>query len=231
MQPWVCFSSSSGETFRALCTQLKPEAKAALLGFFVDRECAAETVAREILPAEQVHRFEKKTFEKLALEKLKSLSKAKQSEVCVFLCGYFGILSPEFLNECPGPILNTHPSLLPSFPGLDQKVHKKVYETVPVGGFSLHLVTEELDGGPILFQHPVLLDAGKGWEENRAQVRSAEQKFLPVMLEAILESSLTAQDRKRSSIDIRRQMKTRVVSFQDQQLASVLAHQRSPHVI
>jgi folate-dependent phosphoribosylglycinamide formyltransferase PurN len=232
MQPWVCFSSSSGETFRALYTQVPTKVRASLRGFFVDRECGAESVARELVGDTLVERFERKTFEAPVLERLRQLAgEVPGGELCVFLCGYFGILSANFLEQCPGPIVNTHPSLLPSFPGLDQKVHRKAAESVAISGFTVHLVTEELDGGPVLFQHPVMLDASLEWEQNRARVRAAEQRYLPAMLEQTLRLQLKAQDRKCSSIELRRRLGFNLKTFGDLALPELERFQRSPHVV
>jgi phosphoribosylglycinamide formyltransferase-1 len=83
------------------------------------------------------------------------LAALKESSVeLICLAGYMRLLSPEFIASFDGLILNIHPSLLPSFPGLD--VQKKALEHgVKWSGCTVHLVDESLDGGPIVAQQAV----------------------------------------------------------------------------
>jgi len=69
----------------------------------------------------------------------------------VCLAGYMRVLSPGFVRDFAGRILNVHPSLLPAFPGTDAA--RQAWEHgVRVAGATVHLVDESLDGGPILVQ-------------------------------------------------------------------------------
>ena len=77
----------------------------------------------------------------------------------VCLAGYMRLLSARFIRDFPGRVLNIHPSLLPSFPGLDAQ-HQALEHGVKVTGCTVHFVDEYLDAGPILVQAavPVLDD-------------------------------------------------------------------------
>jgi phosphoribosylglycinamide formyltransferase-1 len=77
----------------------------------------------------------------------------------VCLAGYMRLLSAGFIREFPGRVLNIHPSLLPSFPGLDAQ-HQALEHGVKVTGCTVHFVDEYLDAGPIVLQAavPVLDD-------------------------------------------------------------------------
>lgn len=77
----------------------------------------------------------------------------------ICLAGYMRLLSPGFVGEFRGRILNIHPSLLPAFPGLDAQ-RQAVEHGVRVSGCTVHFVDETLDGGPIITQRtvPVLDD-------------------------------------------------------------------------
>lgn len=69
----------------------------------------------------------------------------------VALAGYMRLLSPEFIRRWEGRVLNIHPSLLPAYKGLD--THRRALEAGEIWvGCSVHLVTEDLDGGPVLAQ-------------------------------------------------------------------------------
>lgn len=85
------------------------------------------------------------------------LKKRQVDLVC--LAGYMRLLSAYFVREFPQRILNIHPALLPSFPGLDAQ-HQAIDHGVKVSGCTVHFVDENLDSGPILAQAvvPVLND-------------------------------------------------------------------------
>lgn len=72
----------------------------------------------------------------------------------VCLAGFMRVLGPAMIDAFPGRILNIHPSLLPSFPGVDAQRQALEYG-VKVTGVTVHLVTSELDGGPIVLQRVV----------------------------------------------------------------------------
>jgi phosphoribosylglycinamide formyltransferase-1 len=72
----------------------------------------------------------------------------------VCLAGYMRLLSPVFIREFPMRVLNIHPSLLPSFPGLDAQL-QALEHGVKVSGCTVHFVDEDLDAGPIVLQAAV----------------------------------------------------------------------------
>ena len=75
----------------------------------------------------------------------------------IILAGYMRILSSDFIHRFDGKILNIHPSLLPKFPGLN--THRKAIDAKEkYHGATVHFVTEELDGGPIINQEIVEID-------------------------------------------------------------------------
>lgn len=99
----------------------------------------------------------------------------------VVLAGFMRVLKPRFLAAFAGRIINLHPSLLPSFPGLDgigQALRSGVKET----GCTVHGVTAEVDGGPILAQAKVPIEAGDTLETLAAKVHAAEHALLPAVI-------------------------------------------------
>ena len=85
----------------------------------------------------------------------------------IVLAGYMKILSSEFISHFSGKILNIHPSLLPKFPGLN--THQKAIDAeVKYHGASVHFVTDELDGGPVISQEIVEVNS-KDTESTLAQ--------------------------------------------------------------
>ena len=85
------------------------------------------------------------------------LQEYKVELVC--LAGYMRLLSPYFVAAYPQRILNIHPSLLPSFPGLESQKQALDYG-VKIAGCSVHFVDENLDAGPIILQAAVPV---RGW--------------------------------------------------------------------
>jgi phosphoribosylglycinamide formyltransferase 1 len=93
----------------------------------------------------------------------------------VCLAGYLRLLSPWFVRQFPGRILNIHPSLLPAFPGLEAQQQAFAYG-VKVTGCTVHFVDEELDHGPIIVQKAVpVLDTD---DERSLSERILEQEHI-----------------------------------------------------
>jgi formyltetrahydrofolate-dependent phosphoribosylglycinamide formyltransferase len=93
----------------------------------------------------------------------------------VVLAGYMRLLSPEFVGKWEGRMLNIHPSLLPKYKGLD--THERALEAGdPVAGCSVHLVTAELDDGPVLAQTQVAVMQGDTPDSLTARVLIAEHQ-------------------------------------------------------
>jgi phosphoribosylglycinamide formyltransferase-1 len=99
----------------------------------------------------------------------------------VVLAGFMRILKPGFLDAFPRRIINLHPSLLPSFPGLDA-IGQAWRRGVKVTGCTVHYVTSEVDGGPIIDQRAVRLEPGDTMETLEAKVHAAEHALLPAVI-------------------------------------------------
>lgn len=108
-----------------------------------------------------------------------ALVKARADHVA--LAGYMRILSPGFVARWQGRMLNVHPSLLPLYKGLD--THRRAIEAGDrVAGCSVHLVTPELDGGPVLGRCEVAVLPGDTPETLAARVVHAEHQLYPRVL-------------------------------------------------
>ena len=96
----------------------------------------------------------------------------------VLLAGFMRILSPAFIGRFHDRILNIHPSLLPAFPGLH--THRQALEAgVKLHGCTVHVVTPELDSGPIVIQAAVPVLPGDTEETLAARVLAAEHRIYP----------------------------------------------------
>jgi phosphoribosylglycinamide formyltransferase 1 len=99
----------------------------------------------------------------------------------IALAGFMRVLSPWFIEQWRGRIINIHPSLLPKYRGLD--THARAIEAGdPVSGCSVHLVTEELDAGDVLGQAEVRIESGDTPETLDARVLKAEHDLYPRIL-------------------------------------------------
>ena len=99
----------------------------------------------------------------------------------VALAGFMRILSPWFVEQWRGRIVNIHPSLLPKYRGLD--THARAIEAGDVvGGCSVHIVTEELDAGEVLGQAEVTIEPGDTPQGLEERVLAAEHELYPRVL-------------------------------------------------
>ena len=99
----------------------------------------------------------------------------------IALAGYMRLLSDGFVARWAGRIINIHPSLLPKYKGLD--THARAIEAGDaVAGCSVHIVTEELDGGAVLGQAEVAILPGDTPDSLAARVLEAEHRLYPQIL-------------------------------------------------
>ncbi len=94
----------------------------------------------------------------------------------VCLAGFMRILSPEFLREYKGRVLNIHPALLPAFPGLHAQKQALEYG-VKVSGCTVHIVDEGVDTGPILLQRAVNVRTGDSEDTLSARILEQEHQL------------------------------------------------------
>lgn len=107
----------------------------------------------------------------------------------VVLAGFMRVLKPGFLGAFAGKIVNLHPSLLPSFPGLDA-IGQAWRRGVKVTGCTVHQVTEAVDGGPIIDQAVVRIEAADTLETLTAKMHAAEHSLLPSVIAKLSEEGM-----------------------------------------
>lgn len=107
----------------------------------------------------------------------------------VCMAGYMRILEEKFVNEWRGRLINIHPSLLPSFTGLE--THARALERgVRVHGCTVHFVNNELDAGPIIAQAALAVEPGDDEDSLAARVLECEHKLYPHALRLIAEEKV-----------------------------------------
>lgn len=114
---------------------------------------------------------------------LAALRRAEVEWVC--LAGYMRLLSASFVAQYPNRILNVHPALLPSFPGLDAQA-QAVEHGVRVSGCTVHLVDAGLDSGPIVVQRAVPVRDDDTAEGLSARILTEEHRAYPEALRRLL---------------------------------------------
>ena len=126
-------------------------------------------------------------------EMTKAMETAETEMVC--LAGFMRLLSGHFLQQFPQRVLNIHPSLLPSFPGLH--AHEQVLEYgVRVSGCTVHLVTEDMDAGPIVAQAAVPIEFEDDAESLAARVLEQEHRIYPEAVRLLAEGRLQVVGRR-----------------------------------
>ncbi|WP_108661091.1 phosphoribosylglycinamide formyltransferase [Acuticoccus kandeliae] len=180
--PIAVFVSGRGSNFLALAEAAADPAYPARIAVVVsdNPDAGALTHAAELgIPTAVVVRrdFPDKASFDAALEA--EVVKAGAEQIC--LAGFMRILGPELVGRWEGRMLNIHPSLLPSFRGLH--THQRALDAgVKFHGVTVHLVTAELDDGPIVAQAAVPVLPGDDEAALSARVLSAEHKLYAAAL-------------------------------------------------
>lgn len=110
----------------------------------------------------------------------------KRDVALVCLAGFMRLLSAEFVDAFPNRILNVHPSLLPAFPGLNGQAQAWAYG-VKVSGATVHVVTAELDAGPIVRQAVVPVEPADTADTLAARILAAEHRIYPEAIGIMLD--------------------------------------------
>jgi phosphoribosylglycinamide formyltransferase-1 len=179
--------SGRGSNFEALADSVAsgkiPNAEIALV--LSNREAAAgidrartRGLNTRVIPSKGL---EREAYDRLVVA---ALNEVKVDLVC--LAGYMRLLSPYFVAAFPQRILNVHPSLLPSFPGLEAQKQALDYG-VKFAGCTVHFVDENLDAGPIVLQSVVPVEDGDTEETLSARILKEEHKVYSAAVKLVLD--------------------------------------------
>jgi phosphoribosylglycinamide formyltransferase 1 len=113
----------------------------------------------------------------------------------VCLAGFMRLLSPAFIEAFPNAILNIHPSLLPAFPGTDAQ-RQALEHGVKISGCTVHLVTPELDAGPIVLQAAVAVHDDDTVETLSARILEQEHRLYPAAIARVLAGGWVLEGRR-----------------------------------
>ncbi len=188
--------SGRGSNFEALADSIAagriPGAEIALV--ISNREdapglarAAARGIASKVIPSKGLARAD---YDRLVVRELKE---AGVEVVC--LAGFMRLLSPYFVAAFPQRILNIHPSLLPSFPGLEAQRQALDYG-VKFSGCTVHLVDENLDAGPILAQAVVPVREDDTPETLSARILAEEHRIYTEAVRLVLSGNFRVEGRR-----------------------------------
>jgi phosphoribosylglycinamide formyltransferase 1 len=119
--------------------------------------------------------------------------RARPDVIC--LAGFMRILGPGFVRAFPERIVNTHPSLLPAFRGA-HAVRDALAYGVRVSGCTVHLVDEEVDHGPVLFQAAVPVQDGDDEASLHGRIKAEEHRLLPLAVRLVAEGRVRTDGRR-----------------------------------
>jgi phosphoribosylglycinamide formyltransferase-1 len=116
-------------------------------------------------------------------------------EGLIVLAGYMRILSERFVDLYPRRIINVHPALLPSFPGLEAQ-KQALDHGVKITGCTVHLVDREVDHGPIILQTAVAIREDDTEETLSSRILREEHRILPEAIRLLTEDQLNIEGRR-----------------------------------
>ncbi|MDQ3840697.1 MAG: phosphoribosylglycinamide formyltransferase [Thermoproteota archaeon] len=148
-------------------------------------------IATEILPSSELRGW---SYDKNLLSLLEKYN-VLPNDGLICLAGYMRILSPEFVQRYKMRIINVHPSLLPSFPGLHAQKQALEYG-VKVSGCTIHFVDEGVDSGSILLQQPVRVLDSDSEETLSERILIQEHKLYPEAINLIAGERIVLMGRK-----------------------------------
>ena len=133
--------------------------------------------------------LQRPAFEAKLLEVL-----AEHAVEAIVLAGFMRVLTDAFIDAFPRRIINTHPSLLPAFPGKDA-VAQALAHGVKLTGVTIHFVDASLDGGPIIAQEPVPVLDGDDTAAVHQRIQRIEHRLLPEVVRRLAAGELSCQGR------------------------------------
>jgi len=187
----VVLLSGSGSNFQAILDSIKADEIALEISSVISNVSGARGVDRAKthgIPTHIVNNnnySDRISFDKALLDKV-----VKYNPDYLILAGFMRILSPEFIKKFNKPIFNIHPSLLPEYKGLN--THQRVLDkNEKIHGCSVHLVTNELDAGPLIIQGEVPVKNDDDAKKLAARVLKVEHMIYKKALNLFITNQIT----------------------------------------
>ena len=190
----VVLASGTGSLLQSLMSAAVGNYPARVVAVGLDRDCRAAQIAADAgIPAFTVRLGEHP--DRTAWDAAITEATAAHRPDLIVSAGFMKILGPEFLSRFPGRVVNTHPALLPAFPGAHAVPDALAYG-VKVTGCTVHVVDSGVDTGPILAQQAVIVDDGDDEETLHERIKVVERRLLVDVLAALATRGVTWSGRK-----------------------------------
>ena len=190
----VVLASGTGSLLASLLEAAVDEYPARVVAVGTDRDCPALQIAeRAAIPTFTVPL--RAHPDRAAWDAAITAATAAHQPDLVVSAGFMKILGPEFLSQFPGRVVNTHPALLPAFPGAHAVADALAYG-VRVTGCTVHLVDAGTDTGPIVAQQAVSVLDGDDEATLHERIKVIERELLVDVLAALATRGVTWTGRK-----------------------------------
>lgn len=190
----VVLASGTGSLLASLIEAANADFPARIVAVGTDRDCPAIGIAAAAAVPTYTVRLPEHP-DRDAWDAAITAATAAHSPDLIVSAGFMKILGPQFLSRFYGRIVNTHPALLPAFPGAHGVADALTYG-VKVTGCTVHLVDAGTDTGPILAQQPVPVLDGDDEETLHERIKVTERQLLVDVVAAIATGGMTLVGRK-----------------------------------
>ena len=191
--------SGRGSNLQAIIDAVASRRLNAEIGVVISNKADAAGLRRardagiETLVLDHANKTKFGTREDYDRELVRLLKERQVRLVC--LAGFMRLLTKVFLDAFPNAIVNIHPSLLPAFPGTSAQYQAWEHGAKWTGA-TVHLVNEELDGGPIVLQEPVPIKDDDDLETLSARILEREHHLYPLAIQLLLNGGWRVEGRR-----------------------------------
>ena len=190
----VVLASGTGSLLQSLLAAAVGDYPARVVAVGTDRDCSAVRIAADAgVPSYTVRLGDQP--DRAAWDAAITAATAAHNPDLIVSAGFMKILGPQFLSRFPGRVVNTHPALLPAFPGAHAVPDALTYG-VKVTGCTVHLVDAGVDTGPILAQQAVDVHDGDDEETLHERIKTVERRLLVDVLAALATRGVRWNGRK-----------------------------------
>ncbi|AEI45830.1 phosphoribosylglycinamide formyltransferase [Paenibacillus mucilaginosus] len=188
------FASGSGSNFQALTDAVQSGKLDADIELLVCDKPEAPVVQRAEAAGVETFLFRPKDYPSREAYEAEILERLRDKKIgLVVLAGYMRILTHVLVDAYWGRMINVHPSLLPSFPGL-HAVRQALNHGVKITGVTVHIVDGGLDSGPILAQRALVIGPEDTEETLVERIHEIEHELYPQVVQAIADGSIKLDD-------------------------------------
>jgi len=190
------FASGSGSNFQALTEAVRETGIPAEIALLVCDKPAARVVQRAEALGVQTFLFRPKDYPSREDYEQEIVRRLEAEGVgLIVLAGYMRLITDVIVKPYYGKMINIHPALLPSFPGVGA-IRQALEHGVKLTGVTVHFVDGGMDSGPIIAQRAVEVREGDTEETLAERIHAVEHELLPLAVRWIAEDRVTLSDRK-----------------------------------